>query len=224
MSLTTSLVSYYKMDETTGTTVADAVGSNDLTASGTNIVTGKINNCRSFNWSSDKIPLPTLWLWNSVTINMWIKMDNVTNDQRSCYNNDSENKFFIFGVRNSKLRLYSYSSWTIANFEGNTTISTWTWYMATYVFNASWTCRIYLNWNADWTGACWPFADLGTQFWQYLWAGRLWNSEFFDGLMDEVAFYNRELTSTEISELYNSWNWNQYPFASVNYTNFFRMF
>jgi hypothetical protein len=37
------------MDETTGTTVADAVGSNDLTASGTNIVTGKINNCRSFN-------------------------------------------------------------------------------------------------------------------------------------------------------------------------------
>jgi len=43
--------------------------------------------------------------------------------------------------------------------------------------------------------------------------------QFFKGIIDEVGIWNRALTSTEISELYNSGNGLQYPFG-ISPTNF----
>ena len=54
-SLNDGLVSYWKLDESSGTSLSDSVGSNTGTATGTSVVTGKYSNARSFNGSSDLI-------------------------------------------------------------------------------------------------------------------------------------------------------------------------
>ena len=51
------LVSYWKFDETSGTTASDSHGSNDGTVSGDTWVSGKINNCLSFDGSDDYVAM-----------------------------------------------------------------------------------------------------------------------------------------------------------------------
>src|SRR6056297_2875065 len=81
---TTDLVSYYKLDDNaTNTTVADAHGSNDGTASAnTNTLstTGKINNAFDFeSGDTDYVTgLPLLSGDTSFTFNSWIKVESLS--------------------------------------------------------------------------------------------------------------------------------------------------
>jgi hypothetical protein len=43
------------------------------------------------------------------------------------------------------------------------------------------------------------------------------SAQMFDGQIDEVAIFNRALSSTEVTALYNSGNGNQYPFSISAY-------
>ena len=74
--LRTDLVSYWKFDETSGTTASDSVGSNDGTVSGATWVSGKINNGLSFDGNNDYVEVPdsiTLDITtnNAMTFNFW---------------------------------------------------------------------------------------------------------------------------------------------------------
>lgn len=68
------LISYWKLDEESGNQVNDSVGNNNTTATGTMVITGKISNAKSFNSTTDTIPLnlqnrPT----NTFTVSTWFK-------------------------------------------------------------------------------------------------------------------------------------------------------
>ena len=39
----------------------------------------------------------------------------------------------------------------------------------------------------------------------------LGNSYYYNGILDEIGVWDRELTSTEVTELYNSGSGKQYP-------------
>ncbi len=74
-SLGNGLVAYWKLDESSGTSLVDSVGSNTGTATGTTVVTGKYSNARSFNGSSDSISVTnssSLQITGSQTIEMWL--------------------------------------------------------------------------------------------------------------------------------------------------------
>ncbi len=74
---TTGLLGYWPMEETSGTSVADVVGSNTGTATGTTIVDGPYGKARNFNGSSDYLSVASvsgLSLGNTVfSTEMWIK-------------------------------------------------------------------------------------------------------------------------------------------------------
>ena len=71
----TSPVTWWKTDESSGTSVANSMNStNGLTASGTTVVSGKYGNARSFNGTSDNIPISySLLQSNDLTIELWFK-------------------------------------------------------------------------------------------------------------------------------------------------------
>ena len=62
MVSTTNLKSYYKFDETTGTTADDAHGTNDLTISGATLgATGKVGTAFSYDGSNDDTTTTTMY-------------------------------------------------------------------------------------------------------------------------------------------------------------------
>ena len=78
MSLLTDLLSYWKLDETSGTTLTDAHGSNNLTAGNTAIVnkTGKINKSigletTNSNYWAVKTNASGLDISGDISISLW---------------------------------------------------------------------------------------------------------------------------------------------------------
>ena len=74
MALTTNLISYYKLDESSGDAI-DAHGSNDGTVTGaTQNVAGKINTAYSFDGAGqDRVS--TFTTPANGTISLWVKFD-----------------------------------------------------------------------------------------------------------------------------------------------------
>jgi hypothetical protein len=79
-------------------------------------------------------------------------------------------------------------------------VRTQTWYCVVYTVSAD-SLRIYIDGNLSW-GVLRPSA-IGTNT-QDIYLGRKFNDQFpywFNGVMDEVRFYNRAITQTEVSLL-----------------------
>ena len=75
--LTTDIVSYYKFDETTGTTATDSAGSSSGSISGATInQPGKIDKSYSFDGNNDYININNASLrTTSISYSIWIKKD-----------------------------------------------------------------------------------------------------------------------------------------------------
>ena len=74
-----SLRGYWRLDETTGTTAADATGNGDGTLKGDNtfdigMTAGRFGNALTFDGTDDYVEIPALDLYsNTVTISAWVK-------------------------------------------------------------------------------------------------------------------------------------------------------
>lgn len=74
------LVSYWPMEESSGTAVGDVTGTNQGTASGAYITDGKFGNARTFDGTNDYISVPdssSLRLSSPLTLEMWYKSTKV---------------------------------------------------------------------------------------------------------------------------------------------------
>src|SRR3989338_6799822 len=68
--IATGLVSHWKMDETSGTTATDSVGTNTGTVTGATFTAGKINNGLSFNGTSNYVSVPRM-NYDEISISAW---------------------------------------------------------------------------------------------------------------------------------------------------------
>tara|TARA_R110000796_G_scaffold162344_1_gene279138 strand:- start:22879 stop:24432 length:1554 start_codon:yes stop_codon:yes gene_type:complete len=238
-TLLTDLRGYYKMDETlTGvTTVTDSTGTYDGTLVGSTFdwdVNGKINggtNNLGSNPSGHGIDLAQSWAPGALaanSINMWFKYDTTR-----LFNILFSKSTTARSVGDTFMDAYSESDGTM-NFEMRSTAgimwidwsgfptTTGVWNMLTITNDNSGDaagCTLYLNGTEYTTGRNVIADALGTATGDnvavpfsvggYRASGEPWQ---VTGDIDEVGVWHKELTSAEVTELYNSGTGIQYPF------------
>lgn len=227
MSLLTSLESYWKLNEASGNAL-DAHGSNTLTeTSGTiGAATGKINGARDFEAAdteyferTDNASLSvgdidftfSMWLQlESKSANMFAlakALDDLTGYEYSVvYNTSLDRMRFVVQDASNNFGIVTASAF------GSVPTGTWifvvVWHDAT-----SNTLNIQINngtvnslsWTTGVKDSTRPFrlgAEQGGNYW--------------DGLIDEVGFWKRVLTSFERTQLYNSGNGLPYENFATN--------
>lgn len=220
MALTDSLESYWKLDEASGN-ATDSHGSNTLTdVNSVGAATGKIGGARDFEsgssqalTSTDNASLSTGNI--DFTFACWFKLESLMAGNSSILGKgatassfDYRLAVFTFG---GGVRFGIGNGTSIQNFSFSTVLNTGTWY-----FVVAWhdsvnnQLGIRLNGGADNTTA----ATINPQDSAAGFAiGRSGDStEYFDGLIDEVGFWKRLLTSQEKTDLYNGGAGLAYPF------------
>ena len=99
------MVSYWRLDETSGTTAADSYDGNDGTASGGSWVSAHINNGYEFDGSGDHIDLGTFDVTGSaLTIQGWFNADDFDGDMRIFSKADGtaeQDHWFMISERNN---------------------------------------------------------------------------------------------------------------------------
>ena len=205
--LVTDLISYYKLDDTSGTTSEDSTGFSNMSEIGSSSTPnsmGILNKAWHFNQDSGKLVGDTnvgITGNDARTISAWVKMDAGA----------TETILWGFGVASPSNthwtmllrpgRLY-FSAWANdMNMESTTSSTTTeTWYHVVVTHNGT-TTRVYL----DGVSVGNKTTTYNTEVSAFEIGGNPQDqSTAGDVIVDEVGIWSRALNSTEISELYNS--------------------
>lgn len=219
MALSDNLTSYYKLDENAAnTTVEDSKG-NKTGTSTTNTsnlsVTGKINTAFDFA-GADNIALPANIFSNptEVSINFWAKANNATSNYFLVNFNDSTGAPWINVSYNSlnsiRGRIYDGSAGEIIsnNFTSTDIL------MITLTAKEGDRVDFYINGNLEGSNTSFgTFTQIATNA-NKIGSNRVGGQEL-DGWMDEFGIWDRKLTQTEITELYNSGSGLAFPFPTT---------
>lgn len=222
MSLTTNLVSYYKFDSSNSN---DSVGSNNGTDTSITYSSGngKINIGAGFaSASTSRISFSTLFTTGSAdfTLLAWIKTSTVaTQVIFSVGNTTTNNGLFLYVHTDGKLHFDLVNSGGPSS--ASTTVNDGNFHLVA-VTNTSGTVQLWIDGATNGSSVSMsPNITAGT-----CGIGRDMNSlnNYFNGAIDEVGIWSRALSSTEISQLYNSGAGFQYPFSTVNSGAFMQFF
>ena len=218
MSLTTWIVSYWKLDENSWTTAFDSVGSTDWTLEGSAWFTAwKIN---SWVQSPDSTNNAYVNLWThpvlswNFSVSIWVKKtwsNSIRWYPYFAWGNNFDN-FFSFTTNSSNDYWIRIRTSTTLDQTLISSINTWQWYhlVATRDWN---NLKWYVDWNLNinvTNSIVW--VTLSNQQFYFLWHKSFSDNQNFIWVIDEVWVWNKVLTQAEITELYNSWNGLQYPF------------
>ena len=213
--LRNNLVSYYKMD--TNGSFPDAHWSNNGTINGaTFTASGKINWGYDFDWINDDVISSTsIWAWNK-TVSFWIRWTNnsSTADIRQSLKLldaawDDENIAFSYNHVATTFQSAFNVKNTLNQFfpaKLSTPLLWNNWYFIIWVID--WTnLKAYCNWALEDTT---PFTGtLNNPDTMLIW--KWWvSSAYYDWLLDELWIWDKALSQTEITDLYNSWAWLSY--------------
>ncbi|MFA5142493.1 MAG: LamG domain-containing protein, partial [Candidatus Woesearchaeota archaeon] len=191
-------VSLWHFDESAGRTAKDAIGNNDAVLFGVSYTNNtKFNSGLRFD--TDDYVNASLFNFISCgkdyALSMWLKADNS--------NPAVDQTIWTNGITNTDRRAAEIASNSIAF--GNATkgasgtITSNVWYHVVYMENAT-SIYLYIN-GVKQTGTTAPYANNADRF--YLGTSKSVWTDNFTGNMDEIIVYNRTLTTTEISDLYN---------------------
>lgn len=221
MALDTNLISYWKFDENAASTsVIDSHGSNDATAS-TNTsnlsATGKLNTSFDFDGSTEYLTVSneSNFRFDSSTqdfsISAWIYLDNVGTTKVIWDKRDDGGDGYRFEVENNILHFQLQG----VDIFGSTTLSINTWYHVGVSVDRSGNAQMYLNGSTEGSATSVSGNAMATTTSPKI-ASRSFSTiaAQFDGRIDEIGIWSRELSSTDITDLYNSGNGLAYPFVA----------
>src|SRR3989344_7787547 len=220
----TSLISHWKMDETSGTNAADSAGTNNGTVTGATFTAGKINNGLSFNGTSNYVSVPRM-NYDEITVSAWFYKNT----------NDTVNADVIFGGwywnanaqlrQGFDLRFYNTTNPHLVSFVVETkdsagtvtelanyytfTDSTNGWHHLVGTYNkTTGEQKLYVDSLNNFTTATrnHPIGNTIVPQTNYpdmrIGYSRV-NNGYFNGLLDDICVYSRALTAADIAELYN---------------------
>jgi hypothetical protein len=211
-----SLLAYWKLDESSGDAI-DSVGSNDGTVSGaTQGVTGKIIDSYSFDGINDKVEFGSDSSLDPGTsdfsISLWFKTSTDDRDVLWCnggdevtprvvlYTKGSSGDFEV-QIRDSGSSIDSFFSDTDGTFYNGL------WHHLVVNLDRDGNVSFYLD------GSSHGVDDISAFDGDTIWSGSSKttignkpnsDTQAFNGLIDEVGYWNRTLNSSEIQALYNS--------------------
>ncbi len=211
MAVIDGLVSYFSLEEASGMRV-DAHGSNDLTDNDTvGSASGKVGTAADFEAdNSESLSHAGINVTDAVTVSLWFNQESQPAGYIGLFSRDGD-----LGAGRRQVTLYVNPLQKLAAYlnggaqgaidgSGATTFSTATWYHVAITFDASAGLIAYVNGEVEGSinlltgplGSGAVAVSLGNDIGS---GGR-----YFDGLIDEVGLWERALTSTEITWLYNS--------------------
>lgn len=233
--LLNGLVSYWKLDETSGTTAVDSHGSNDGAISGaTTNVAGQINTAYDFDGTDDYVSFSPSLTISELSVSFWYKEETAGNFnipiRIKSSTSEFDNGFQVFLNSGENGEIYSYSNDDSGSTSGqlsgssvNTVINDGNWHLITvtndYVSND---IGIYVDGvsqsityiNKVSGGS----VDLNRL--SYIGGEADNNRRYTDGKLDEVAIWNRALTSAEVLALYDiqkdGFESGSYPFTALD--------
>jgi len=230
MALATDLISYYKLDETSGTTADDAHGSNDGTNSGATVnQTGKIGKAYSFDGVNDEIDCgtatDTAMGSSDFSVSFWLNLDNTTQDNKGIISRGvyADDGWLVRHWAGGDIEFALSQNGKRQKFKADEVLTT-SWQHITITRSGA-TSTLYIDgtstaWNA-WDGTGEHNNLTGTDPTNNA-ARHLFivhpsdsGSGIIAGKIDEVGIWSRALTSTEVSELYNSGDGLAYPFSTT---------
>ena len=233
-ALTDNIISYWKFDESSGN-AADSAGSNTLTNTSVSYVAGKINNAGSYTGSESfgVADNGTLRPANTLTISAWINFDSGAEAGGPIFvakgTNAGDSQSWDLRLHSTKKIYYQGRVGGGSYIAGltSTVMSPNTWYHVVFTRNGTVT-HVYLNGvDETLTGVTSNAADFDYSTGN-LSVGQFGSGfNFWKGKIDEVALWSRDLSSTEVTTLYNSGTGLQYPFGAVSTPptmGFFRYF
>jgi len=218
MALTTNLVSYWKMNESSGNAV-DELGTNTLTNSGVTYAAAKINNGAVFNnVSTTYLEKASVASVTDFSFSFWLKMTSW----------GSANPIIDKLPGGTGYRVWGGTSWSglLLTVNGTNWSYVWTpttgvWYHLVWTYSGG-TAYLYKDGNTTpvdtKTGL--TLTD-GSQTLGF--GNRAAHDQKMDGALDEVGYWSRAITSSEVSQLYNGGSGLTYPFTTNN-SNFLMFF
>lgn len=210
------LLSYWKFDETSGTTAFDtSVNHLDKTVTGAVWQAGRTNNGLYFDGVNDHVSLGNYDLTsNQVTFSLWINSTDLANcsglDCRILTKASSANAsdhYWMFAENNTNgsptLRFRLKVNGTVQNIVStNYTLQNNTWYHLAATYDGS---KIYLYINGTQVGSktIAGTIDKSSTVPAVIGAAPGAMNKRFKGTIDQVRIYSRALSATEITNLYN---------------------
>lgn len=221
MSLLTSLISAWKLDEASGN-AADSHGSNTLTDNGgVGSGTGKIGTARDLERSStqyfsraDNASLSTGDI--DFTFAMWVNIESTPPSTYNLINKEADfnQEYVIDYTSGSKFRFFINGAAGGLIIASTSTYSTSTWHFVVAWHDAGAnTLNIQVNDGAvDSVGTGGAVPLNGTAEFRMGASAFPGFPGYFDGLIDGANFWKRVLTSAERATIYNNGNGLAYPF------------
>ena len=208
------LISYYKAD--TSWSFPDSHWSNNWVISWASYTaSGKINWAYSFDWLNDYVDLldnvDLRLLWN-YSISFWIKSNNNSVIQRYINKDDALDFSWGYALTLAGWQIIlTHNNWVDQNYWTWFNPPVWVWTYLTLTFDWS-NRKFYVNWIQSW----WNIWTSWNMTWDtnklYIWTfgASVPQGQYMDWLIDEIWIWDKALITSEITDLYNSWNWLSY--------------
>lgn len=227
MALTDNILAYWKFDDGSGTTAADATGNGHTgTLSGSPAPTwntsGIINDSLTYNGTTAWVSVADAAALSptAITVAAWVNFSSFPNAYNTIVSKitSGASAYWQYHVKsNGKLDVYLTASGGSVFYDGtgSHTLLANTWYFVVFTYDSTNGLIGYVNAASDATVAA--NGTLKATTGAALAIGNDTNTagRFPAGKIDEVGVWSRALTSTEITELYNSGAGLQYPFNSA---------
>jgi len=218
-SLNVDLKSYWDFSETSGTNLPDVVGGiyngTAINMEDADWVAGKIGNALDFDGIAEYINFSDvldIGSGESQTISMWINSTSIATRQGILNKGTSVGSDYAYNLEiltssfeTNLMQEGAGGIYLTTRYNGTTALGSNNWYHVVSVFNSTAdTLSLYVNGShviTDYISAGTRNANsvAGLQL------GRRWNdvADYFHGMIDEVGIWNRSLSQTEITQLYN---------------------
>jgi hypothetical protein len=196
-------IAHWKLNDGSGVTAVDSRGNNDGTVASGTWTTGHVGGGLSLNGTTDYVTIAdsaTLRPTTALTIAAWVKGDawgSGTDVDTILRKGDTNPNNWQLAIAGGKVSLMLDEN-DDAGHVGTTTLSTGTWYHVAATWDGA-KVRIYVNAVLDNAPAA-HASPIGTDTRAVYLGGRS-GADLFDGIIDDVRFYNYALSAKEIAAI-----------------------